>query len=143
MLCFITCSVQHFFRFIDFCLHQVSLLCRGAEFHWLLFVIEHRLQVRGLLQLQCIGSVVVTCRPWSSQAPVVVSMALVLHGMWNLPGPGVEPMPPTLAGGLFTTIPPEKSITRSSKNSIQYTENIFLCQPAIVFNGYMIFHYMD
>ena len=26
--------------------------------------------------------------------------------MWNLPGPGIEPMSPVLAGGFFTTKPP-------------------------------------
>ena len=29
--------------------------------------------------------------------------------MWNLPGPGIEPMSPALAGGFLTTVPPGKS----------------------------------
>ena len=29
--------------------------------------------------------------------------------MWDLPGPGVEPVPPALAGGFLTTAPPGKS----------------------------------
>ena len=29
--------------------------------------------------------------------------------MWDLPGPGLEPMSPALAGGLLTTAPPGKS----------------------------------
>ena len=29
--------------------------------------------------------------------------AYLLCGMWNLPGPGIGPVSPTLAGGLFTT----------------------------------------
>ena len=29
--------------------------------------------------------------------------------MWDLPGPGLEPMSPTLAGGFLTTAPPGKS----------------------------------
>ena len=28
--------------------------------------------------------------------------------MWDLPGPGIEPVSPALAGGLFTTEPPVK-----------------------------------
>ena len=28
--------------------------------------------------------------------------------MWALPGPGIEPLSPALAGGFFTTEPPEK-----------------------------------
>ena len=28
--------------------------------------------------------------------------------MWDLPGPGIEPMSPALAGGFLTTAPPGK-----------------------------------
>ena len=28
--------------------------------------------------------------------------------MWDLPGPGIEPVSPALAGGFFTTEPPGK-----------------------------------
>ena len=34
---------------------------------------------------------------------------VVAYGMWDLPGPGIEPVSPALAGGLLTTGPPEKS----------------------------------
>ena len=34
--------------------------------------------------------------------------------MWNLPGPGIEPMCPTLAGGFLTTTPPGKSLALNS-----------------------------
>ena len=34
--------------------------------------------------------------------------ALLLRGLWDLPGPGVEPASPALVGGLFTTEPPGK-----------------------------------
>ena len=34
--------------------------------------------------------------------------AQLLRGMWDLPGPGIEPMSPALAGGLPTTVPPGK-----------------------------------
>ena len=30
------------------------------------------------------------------------------HGTWNLPGPGIEPVLPALAGGFLTTEPPGK-----------------------------------
>ena len=36
-------------------------------------------------------------------------LVVVGHGMWNLPGPGLEPVSPALAGGFLTTGPPEKS----------------------------------
>ena len=36
------------------------------------------------------------------------SRAQLLCGMWDLPGPGFEPMSPALAGRLSTTAPPGK-----------------------------------
>ena len=35
--------------------------------------------------------------------------AELLRGMWDLPGPGIEPVSPALAGGFSTTAPPGKS----------------------------------
>ena len=35
--------------------------------------------------------------------------AQLLHGMWDLPRPGIEPVSPAWAGGFLTTTPPEKS----------------------------------
>ena len=32
--------------------------------------------------------------------------------MWHLPGPGIEPVSPALAGGFLTMAPPGKSSTR-------------------------------
>ena len=36
------------------------------------------------------------------------AQAYLLCGMWDLPGPGLEPVSPALAGGLPTTAPPGK-----------------------------------
>ena len=41
--------------------------------------------------------------------------------MWDLPGPGVEPVSPALAGGLPTTAPPGKSLMFSILNMRAYT----------------------
>ena len=35
--------------------------------------------------------------------------ALMLWSVWNLPGPGMEPVSSALAGGLLTTVPPGES----------------------------------
>ena len=35
--------------------------------------------------------------------------AELLPGMWDLPGPGLEPVSPALAGGFLITAPPGKS----------------------------------
>ena len=53
-----------------------------------------------------------------TQASVVVahrlsscgSRAQLLHGMWDLPGPGLEPVSPALAVGFLTTAPRGKSL---------------------------------
>ena len=37
------------------------------------------------------------------------SQAQLPCNMWNLPGPGIEPVYPALAGGFLTTGPPVKS----------------------------------
>ena len=37
------------------------------------------------------------------------SQAQLLRGMWDLPGPEIEPVSPALAGGFLTTAPPGKS----------------------------------
>ena len=37
--------------------------------------------------------------------------AWLLRGMWDLPGPGLQPVSPELAGGLLTTAPPGKPQT--------------------------------
>ena len=39
----------------------------------------------------------------------------LLRGMWDLPGPGLEPMSPALAGRFLTTAPPGKPRSLSLK----------------------------
>ena len=34
--------------------------------------------------------------------------------MWDLPGPGIEPVSPALAGGFLTTAPPGKPLVLAS-----------------------------
>ena len=43
--------------------------------------------------------------------------------MWDLPGPGIEPVSPALAGGLLTTEPPGKSQHITFKNRIRDMRN--------------------
>ena len=92
-------------------------------------VVEHRLQARGLQQLQHVGSVVTAHRLQGTWASVVVVRGLSICGswalecrlsscgtwaqslrsMWDLPGPRIEHVFPALAGGFLTTAPPGKS----------------------------------
>ena len=48
---------------------------------------------------QALGHRFSTCGAWASLA----------QDMWDLPGPGSEPVCPVLVGGFLTTGPPEKS----------------------------------
>ena len=43
-----------------------------------------------------------------AKAPEVLAL-LLLRGTQNLPGPGIEPMSPELAGRFLSTVPPGKS----------------------------------
>ena len=65
----------------------------------------------------CSGFSCCRARALGARASVVVACGLsscgarayLLHSMWDLPGPGIEPMSPVLAGGFLTTAPPRKS----------------------------------
>ena len=45
------------------------------------------------------------------------------HGMWDLLGPGIEPVSPALAGGFLTTAPPGKS--HFSYFSLKWTTRVW------------------
>ena len=82
------CCVWAFSRFQE----QGPLSSRGAQgfsLWWLFFVQSMVSRFAGF------GS-------WGA-------WALLLHSMWNLPGPGIKPMFPALAGGFLSTVPPGKS----------------------------------
>ena len=51
------------------------------------------------------------CRPWALARGLSScgTQALLLCGMWNVPGPGIEPMSPALAEGFLSSVPPGKS----------------------------------
>ena len=60
-------------------------------------------------------------------------VAHALCSMWDLPGPGMEPVPPALAGGFLTTAPPGKSRGKDLKPIIQST--IFLLESFLGSNA--------
>ena len=73
--------------------------------------------------LGVVASLVAEHGLWGIRASVVAvhGLTVVAHGlscpygMWNLPGLGIEPMSPALAGRFLTTGPPEKSSWGSFK----------------------------
>ena len=70
----------------------------------------------GVWASYCSGFSCYRARALGTRASVVVvrwlsscaARALLLRGMWDLPGPGLEPVSPALPGGFFTTAPPGK-----------------------------------
>ena len=85
---------------------------------------------RGLLFVAVRGLLIVVASRCGARASVVVAGGLsscgsralerrlsscgarasLLCSMWDLPGPGLEPVSPALAGGFLTTAPPGKSL---------------------------------
>ena len=62
--------------------------------------------------------------------------ALLLLGMWNLPGPGIELMAPALEGRFLTTGPPGKSRTVFLMHEIKYKT---LQRKLIILDNYQSF----
>ena len=73
----------------------VACLCCGARALgvWASVVVA--------LGLSSCGSQALQCRLSSCG-----TQTQLLRGLWDLPGPGIEPMSPALAGGFLTTAPP-------------------------------------
>ena len=74
----------------------------------LLFVVVHGLLIAVRRPLTITASLVVEHRPQTRKLSSCGSWAQLLRGMWDLPGPGLEPVSPALAGGFLTTAPPGK-----------------------------------
>ena len=71
-------------------------------------LVEHRLQAHRLQHLQHVGLSSCGLRAPERRLSSCGTRAQPLHTMWDLPGPGLEPMSPALAGGFSTTAPPGK-----------------------------------
>ena len=80
--------------------HCSGFSCCGARAlgTWASVVVARRLGSCGSWALECRLS---SCD----------TRAQLLRGMWDLPGPGIKPMSPALAGGFLTTAPPGKSLS--------------------------------
>ena len=81
--------------------------CAGFSLQWLLL-----LRSTGSSHM---GSVVVvrglsSCGSWAPECRLSScgAWASFLHGMWDLPRPGLEPVSPALAGAFLTTAPQGK-----------------------------------
>ena len=84
-----------------------SLWCAGVSLWWLLL-------------LRSLGSRHVgfsSCGPWALECRLsnCGAQALLLRCMWDLPGPGIEPLSLALAGGFLTTAPQGSPVDFSFK----------------------------
>ena len=87
-----------------------SLQCVGFSLQWLLL-----LQSTGSRQVgfsNC-GTWLSSCGSWALERRLSScgSRAQLLRGTWDLPGPGLEPVSPALAGVFLTTVPPGKPMS--------------------------------
>ena len=86
-----------------------SLQCVDFSLRWLLLL-------HGAWALGTRASVVVvrglsSCglRALERRLSSCSTQAKLLHGIWDLPGPGLKPMSPALTGRFLATVPPGKS----------------------------------
>ena len=97
------------------------LWCTGFSWRWPLYSSGcRRMGFRSCSmpaqQLQFAGSRVCglsSCSFGALECRICIcgTWAQLLRGIWNLPGPGIEPVSPALAGGFLSIVPPGKSIT--------------------------------
>ena len=104
---------------------------------------------QGLLFTEVCGLLTVV----ASQSTAIGScgtQAQLFGGMWNLPGPGIEPVSPALAGTFLSTVPPERFSTlyHTKKESFltPFLSSSFvsglLPQASWVFRGLSWFQYL-
>ena len=88
-----------FFGCVWLCAGFLQLQRAGATLHRGAWASHCGAQALGVRASVVVAHGLSSCGTW----------AQLLHGMWDLPGPGIKPMSPALAGGFLTTVPPGKS----------------------------------
>ena len=98
---------------------------------------------RGYSSLRCAGSRHAgfsICGTWAQQLWLAAlehrlsscgTQAQLLLSMWDLPGAGIKPVSPALAGRFLTTEPPGKSCTPSSSSIIHNSQKVEATQVSI------------
>ena len=94
--------------------YSIAVVCK------LLITVASLVTEHGLYRVR--ASVVAACglSSYRSRAPEhrlnsLGARAQLLHSMWDLPGPGIKPMSPALAGRFFTTEPSGKPLSLKSQ----------------------------
>ena len=73
----------------------------------------------GGFLFQCVGFSSCGSQALERRLSSCGTWAQTLCDMWDLPGPGIKPVSPALAGGFLTTVPPGKS-----QSLVSYMEEI-------------------
>ena len=102
---YLKCNSLKKFFFTYFFLAVAGLLCCAG---FSLVVVSRGYSLAAVSRLLIAVPFLVVPR-LQSTGSVVGAPAQLLHGMWDLPGSGIGPMSPELAGGLFTTEPPREA----------------------------------
>ena len=79
-----------------------SLRCTGFSLRWLLLMRS--------MGSRCVGFSRCGTRALERRLSSCGAWAQLLRGTWDLPGPGLKPVSPALAGGFLTTAQPGKSL---------------------------------
>ena len=99
-------------------MHGLSLVAASRGYSWLWCAASHcsgfsccRAQVLGTWASVVVACRISSCGSWALEHRLSScgARASLLHGMWDLLGPGIEPVSPALVGGFLTTVPPGKS----------------------------------
>ena len=101
------------------------LWCTGFSSRWLLLL---RSTGSRLVGFSSCGS-----RALERRLGICGARAWLLRGMWDLPGPGLKPMSPALAGGFLTTVPPGKApfLFMAESYPIVYMCHIFFIHSSV------------
>ena len=102
LLCF---SNRFFLINLFFWLRWVFVAVRGLSFQ----LGRAGATLRCGLSLRSVASLVVEHGLQACRLSSCGSRAQLLCGMWDLPGPGLKPVFPALAGRFLTTVPPGKT----------------------------------
>ena len=127
---FIYLFIYYFWlHWVFFAVHRLSLVTVSGSYSWLWCV---SFSLWWLLLLRSMGSRhtgLSSCglRGLERRLSSCGARAYLLHGMWDHPGPGLEPVSSALAGGFLTTMPPGQShldilkrVFKSQNNPSEY-----------------------
>ena len=121
MVSLINHFLPFFFFLIYFWLHCVFIVCTGFLWWWAGASLPCCVWASHFSGVSCCWAQTLGCEGFRSRRLWALvqghssceSQASLARGVWDPPGPGVEPTSPALAGGFLPTAPPGKSLILS------------------------------